>query len=68
MVGPGLEGITKRQSRAQIKAWITNSQELIASGDPYAVKVYEEHNKIPMPSFVFTDEEIDALIFYIDGK
>ncbi len=69
VVGPGLAGITQRQSREQIKKWIHNSTRLIMSGDSYAVQLYEKYNFTVMPGYPeMSDREIDALLYYIEQK
>ncbi|HSG68512.1 MAG TPA: c-type cytochrome [Bacteroidales bacterium] len=65
LIGPDLSGVTERHDRSWLKAFINNSQEVIASGDEYAVKLFEEYNKIPMPPNNFTDEQLDILLDYI---
>jgi len=67
LVGPGLKGILERRDRAWVKSWITNSAELIASGDEQAVAVFEENNKVPMLAYNLSDEEMESLIDYIGG-
>lgn len=57
--------MTERRDIGWIKRFIRNSQEMIQSGDPQAVKLWEEYNKVPMPPFTYTDAELDALITYI---
>jgi len=64
-VGPGMKGILERRDRAWLKPWIVNSQAVIASGDPYAVKLYNEYNQTVMTSFAFSDTELDALLDFI---
>ena len=51
LVGPELVGITKVREREWLVKFIRNSKELIDAGDPVAVKVFEENNKIPMQAF-----------------
>ena len=63
--GPGLAGVTDRRSEDWLMKWIKNSQELVSSGDADAVAIFEEYNKMPMPPFGFSDEEIKGLITYI---
>ena len=58
LIGPDLQGVTERLDRAWLKSFILNSQEVIASGDEYAVKIFEENNKVPMPPNVLTDEQL----------
>jgi len=68
LTGPALGGVSERwESEELLYAWIRNSQEVIASGDPYAVALYNEYNKSVMNPFVFlTDDQIGSLLMYID--
>jgi hypothetical protein len=65
VIGPGLEGITERHDQDWLIRFIRNSQEVIASGDAYAVQLFEEYNRIPMPPNDMTDEQIIDLLLYI---
>jgi len=69
LTGPALGGVQERwESEELLYAWIRNSQEVIASGDPYAVALYNEYNKSVMNPFVFlTDDQIGSLLLYVDG-
>lgn len=67
LVGPDLMDVTKKRDRQWLEKFITNSQEVIKSGDPVAVKLYEEHNKSLMPSFTqLSSAEINSIIDYLD--
>ena len=65
LVGPGLKGITDKYEKEWLVKWIRNSQELIASGDERAIKIYEEYNKTAMSSFYFSDDEFSDLFAYL---
>lgn len=65
MVGPGLKGVFERRSVDWITRWIENSQKMIADGDPYAVKIYNEYNKSAMLSFGYKGKDMQALLFYM---
>jgi len=66
-IGPALNGLTERRSAEWIKSWIHNSSALIASGDPDAVSIFEEFNKMPMPGFPqLTDTEIGDIMAYVE--
>jgi len=67
LIGPDLMGVTERLDRDWLKAFILNSQEVIASGDEYAVKIFEEYNKIPMPPNDLTDAQLETLLNYIEN-
>ena len=68
IVGPGLNGVTSRKPEAWLSSWIKNSQQVIASGDKYAVDLYNKFNKTTMPSFSnFSDAELTALVKYMEA-
>ena len=69
VVGPALKGISERHDNEWLHKWIKNSQTLVAAGDPAAVKVYNEYNKIAMPSFPeLADADIDNIIAYVAAE
>lgn len=67
VVGPALGGVWDRwESEAKIVAWVQNSSKLIASGDAYANKVFNENNKSVMTAFPqLTAEQIMDILIYI---
>lgn len=68
LVGPDLQGVTERREKQWLFNFIHNSQEVIKSGDPIAVKLYEEYNKSLMPPFTqLSDAEINSIIDYISN-
>jgi mono/diheme cytochrome c family protein len=67
VVGPGLKGATTRNNIAWLTKWVHNSQAVIASGDPYAVKIYNEYSKAQMTSFPnLSEDDIKGIFAYID--
>ena len=68
VVGPGLKGVRQRTPGEDwLIKWIRNSSAVIASGDPYAVQVFNKFNKIQMSSFPnLTDDDIKGILAYID--
>ena len=65
MTGPALRGVTERQSSEWLHSWIKNSQAMVKSGDPYAVKIFEEYNKSIMTPFPqLSDADIDNILAY----
>jgi mono/diheme cytochrome c family protein len=66
-IGPALNGVTELRSVEWITSWIHNSSALVASGDPQAVSIFEEFNKMPMPAFPqLTDAEIGDILAYVE--
>ena len=68
IVGPALGGISKRRPISWIIPWIKNSTKLVASGDDYAVALYNKFNKQQMPSFALSDKEITSIVAYITSE
>jgi len=69
LVGPGLKGYAERwENEENLYAWIRNSQAYVKeSGDTYAKKLLAEYNGSVMPAFSLTDEEIAAVLAYVDN-
>ena len=66
VVGPALGGILKRRTISWIIPWIHNSAKVIASGDDYAVKLYNDNGKQQMPAFPqLSDKEITSIMAWI---
>lgn len=56
VVGPDLAGVTEKREESWVRAFITNSQNLIAEGNKEAVEVFNKYHKIAMPPHNFTEE------------
>lgn len=65
MVGPDLAGVYNRRDNDWLISFIRSSQQMIKSGDPDAVAVFNEYNKVPMPDNNMTDQQIISIIDYI---
>ncbi len=64
-VGPALRNISDKHDREWLYKWIHNSQALIASGDPTAVKLFEDNNKSVMTAFpALSETDIDNIMAY----
>lgn len=68
IVGPALRDVHERRELPWLINFIRNSQQVIQSGDDYAVNLYNEYNKTLMPSFDFTDEQITNIVAYIKAE
>jgi mono/diheme cytochrome c family protein len=70
LVGPALAGVENRApSIPWIKSWIRNSAKVIASGDAYAVALYNEYNKSQMTAFnSYTDDQIMSILAYVKAE
>ena len=69
VVGPALSGIMKRRTISWVIPWIHNSAKVIASGDDYAVKLYNEYGKQQMPAFPqLSDKDITSIMAWITSQ
>jgi len=66
VVGPALAGLIKRRPASWIVSWVRNPAKVIASGDEYAVKLFNDYGKQQMPSFDLSKKEIEDIIAWID--
>jgi hypothetical protein len=65
LIGPDLKGVNDRHDEAWLLSFIKSSQTMVKNGDPVAVKLFEENNKIPMPDNNLTDDQIRGILSYI---
>jgi len=70
LVGPALAGVESRwPSREKLHDWVHNSAKVIQSGDPYAVSLFNENNKVQMTAFPqLSDKDIDAILDYVKSE
>lgn len=69
VVGPALAGITKRRSISWVVSWVHNSSKVIASGDEYAVKLFDDNGKQQMPAFPnLSAEEIKSILAWVEWQ
>jgi len=68
LIGPDLKGITKKREKVWLENWIRDSKQLIDSGDPIAIRIYNDYNQSPMLPYNLTDIEMDRLLEYLAEK
>ena len=69
VVGPALAGITKRRPTAWLVSWVHNPAKVIASGDDYAVKLFDDYGKQQMPSFSqLSEKDIKSIVAWIESQ
>jgi len=68
IVGPDLMNVSTRRKEPWLIKFIRSSQMLVKGGDPVAVKLFNDHNKIPMPDQNLTDAQIKDVLAYIKSK
>ena len=63
--GPALRGVASRRDTQWLYKWIHNSSDMIKSGDPIAVQLFNENNKSVMTAFPqLSNGDIDNILAY----
>lgn len=65
LIGPDLAGVHQRRNNDWLVSFIRSSQSMIKAGDPDAVAVFNQFNKIPMPDNNLSDDQILSIIDHI---
>lgn len=71
LAGPALADVwTRWDSQEKLIKWVHNSQELIKSGDAYAVKLFNDNNKQVMSAFtqLSEDQVINIIDYYVQAE
>lgn len=66
-VGPDLKGLTRVRDIQWLRRMILNPEEMEKT-DPLAKKLYKEYGEIGMPTEDLTEEEVEAIIKYIQSR
>lgn len=62
--GPDLFGVVERRPIDWLKNWLKNTDEMLDT-DPIAQGLLKQHNNTRMPDMKLTDQEVEALIHYL---
>jgi mono/diheme cytochrome c family protein len=69
VVGPALAGISKRRSIGWLIPWVKNSSKVIATGDEYAVKLFDDNGKQQMPAFPqLSDKDVKSIVAWVNSQ
>ncbi len=58
LTGPDLKNVTQQKDRAWLENFIQNPRAVIDSGDPYALKLFEEARRVLMPTLPGMNPEL----------
>lgn len=66
-LGPDLLGVTQRRERDWLVRWLAAPDEMLAQQDPIALELLATY-KLPMPNLSLNQQDIDALLEYIEQE
>ncbi len=65
--GPDLKGVTERRTQEWLVQFIPSADAMIQSGDPAAVKIYNDYGQKDMPDQKLSSAEIVELLKFIES-
>ena len=65
IVGPGLKGILERRSIDWLIPWVQNSQKVMLSSKPYALRVHKQYGQLAKHQFQLTSNQVKSILFYV---
>ncbi|NIF30105.1 c-type cytochrome [Pantoea sp. Tr-811] len=67
-IGPDLLGVTRQRDARWLTRWLKEPDQMLAENDPLAHLLYEQYNRLAMPNMRLGDEEVAALLSYLDEE
>ncbi|MFM2119344.1 MAG: hypothetical protein RL722_812 [Pseudomonadota bacterium] len=67
-IGPDLENLTARRSRAWLERWMKEPDRMLAEKDPIATSLYNQYNQVAMPNLKLDKKDIDRVLAFIDEE
>lgn len=67
-IGPDLYNVTRQRDREWLERWIAEPDAMLEEKDPLAVALYEQWERIPMPNMRLVDNDVKALLGYIERE
>ena len=67
-VGPDLLEVTHLRERVWLRRFIKTPETVLDEKDPIAMALFKKFNEIQMPNLRLGDEDVDALIAYIEAE
>ncbi|TWC28397.1 cytochrome oxidase Cu insertion factor (SCO1/SenC/PrrC family) [Pseudomonas sp. SJZ079] len=67
-LGPDLRGVTSRRSNDWLRRFIKAPEQMLEHKDPTALELFARYNQVRMPNLYLGDEDLEALIRYLDNQ
>ena len=67
-IGPDLLGVTRVREHNWLVSWLRAPDEMIASGDPIALALYEQYNGLAMPNMRLSQVDVADLMEFMDAE
>jgi protein SCO1/2 len=67
-IGPDLMGVTQRREHAWLARFVQDPDKMLAQNDPIARQLFDKYKQVRMPNLRLADEEVSALLAYLDQR
>ncbi|MCO6057833.1 SCO family protein [Pseudomonas sp. MOB-449] len=67
-LGPDLQGVTQRRSKDWLRRFIKAPDQMLEQKDPTAMELFVRYNQVRMPNLRLGDEDVEALIHYLEQQ
>ncbi len=67
-LGPDLFGVTQRREKSWLISWLRAPDKMLEEKDPIALALYEKYDRLAMPNSRLNQNEVLALLHYIEGE
>jgi protein SCO1 len=67
-LGPDLIGVAEVRDKSWLARYIAAPDEVLASGDRFAMGLFEKYKKVRMPNLRLGEADVDALIRFLEAR
>jgi protein SCO1/2 len=67
-LGPDLIGVAEVRDKSWLARYIAAPDEVLASGDRFAMGLFEKYKKVRMPNLRLGEADVDALIHFLEAR
>jgi len=67
-LGPDLIGVAEVRDKSWLTRYIAAPDEVLASGDRFAMGLFERYKQVRMPNLHLGEAEVDALISFLEAR
>ncbi|HEX7671983.1 MAG TPA: SCO family protein, partial [Polyangiaceae bacterium] len=67
-LGPDLIGVAEVRDKSWLARYIAAPDEVLASGDRFAMSLFERYKKVRMPNLRLGEADVDALIRFLEAR
>jgi protein SCO1/2 len=61
-------GVTQRREHAWLARFVQDPDKILAQNDPIARQLFDKYKQVRMPNLRLADEEVSALLAYLDQR